>query len=546
MPPKWPLPEKGSKVPGTTITLEHADYTASKDLWEFYRHSDELTGGYAASVETYTSVEDVPDFETTYLIPHIRENDIDFPRRVASARPPRFVKEGIESITRVLTEQQPNRDEYPQKLSDWTSSVNPKKMSLQQWLSTEMWPKVERYGLCYSLARRPSIGGANLKEQEQAFKDAGLPEVLLLIITPENLPWWETDELGQFTICRFTEEKTKPKLEDNYPVLEETFTRHWWITHEGWWWCDEPQAVTEATPLIVGDVGTWNTGGKAMKSFPVVKWGLKDNIGPTAAASLAQLAYFRKESELDVVETNSAFPQRVMPMSAGDEDPEEAISSTHTTIGYDPEGMGGAKPFILETTGVSLTHFAEKRLPDLEAEALAPYGRQREVGGNDSGVALAHIQETSKNLYRQHSKAGADSEFRGLQPVAELLGETLEPQQRAAWPRQFGTLSDSSQSEILVAFWELEPGDEFKKYILAKFADMSFELTADQLTEALDAWETAKQEQEQREQEQEEALFGQDGALKEAQAEKTRAEANAVGKPFAANPKSAAKPEKKG
>jgi hypothetical protein len=133
--PKWPLPEVGNTIPQNTINLEHPEYIARKYLWEFFRHSDELTGGYKPSVETFTAVTAVPSFDETYLIPHIRETDQDFKRRVAAAKPPRFVREGIESITGVLTEQPPNRDAYPEPLKEWSSRVNADGDSLQQWIT---------------------------------------------------------------------------------------------------------------------------------------------------------------------------------------------------------------------------------------------------------------------------------------------------------------------------------------------------------------------------------------------------------------------------
>jgi hypothetical protein len=389
------------------------------------------------------------------------------------------VKEGIESLTGVLTQQTPNRDNYPQRLKDWTNAVTPDGTTLQQWISTELWPKVERYGVCYSYARRPTVGGSNLAEQEKAIRDKGLPEVLLHVIIPENLPWWHEDELGQFEIVHYTEEITKQRIESGYPVENETYTRHWWVTLEGWWYVDDNPVQKGEQALKVEDSGFWNTDRKPMQTFPIVPWEVKDRVPPTQAASYAQLAYFRKESELHVVEVNAAFPQTWVPTTAGDEDPEETVKGPHAVAGWDPEGTGGAKPMMLETTGVSLTHFAEKRLPDLESEALAPYGRQREVGGNDSGVALAHIQETAKNLYRQHSKAGGKSEFAAMQPVAELLGvlDQFDESARAAWPRKFGVLADANQSEILTAFWELEPGDGFKKEILSQFAELTISET---------------------------------------------------------------------
>jgi hypothetical protein len=322
-----------------------------------------------------------------------------------------------------------------------------------------------------------------------------------MVVNPENLPWWSVDELGQLEIVRYTEEIDNPDLQDGYPVLNETYTRHWWLTLEGWWYADDDQKGTD----------------EALKNFPVQKWALKDEIAPTEAASLAQLMYYRKDSELHIVEVNSAFPQTWIPVTAGDEDPEETVKGGHIVAGWDPTEASGAKPMILETTGVSLTHLVEKRLPELEEAALSPYGRQREVGGNDSGVALAHIQETAKNVFRQHAKAGSQSEYRGLQPVAELLGEELSEDAKVAWPRKFGTLSDTSQAEMLVSFKEMQPGPLFEEHILREMAEVTLsDLTPDQMDEAIEAWQTDQEEQKQREQEQEDSMFGLEAELNRA------------------------------
>ena len=543
-PPKWPVPELDSPIPRATLDLQHDDFKKWLPYWQFWRHSDEQTGGYAASTQTYTTSTVTPSYTETYLIPHIKEYDPNmFARRVASAKPPRFVKEGIESITGVLTQQQPNRDNYPPKLDSWTGHVNSTGDTLQEMIATDIWPLVERYGVVYTLAKRPEIDSPNMAEQERLLDDAGLPEVLLVVISPENMPWWETDDFGRFTIVRYTEERTYQRMEDGYPTESLTYQRHWWITKEGWWFTDDDaEAKGEGeTGLSVGGVGYWNEDQSPMKWFPVSPWELKDRVPPTASGSFAQLMYFRKDSELDLLEKNTAFAMTYVPSAGGDEDPEESIKGPHQIASWDPTDMGGAKPMILETTGVSLTHLAEKRLPELEAEALAPYGRQREVGGNDSGVALAHIQESAKNIYRQHSKAGGKSEYAALQPVAELLDEELTTDGRASWPRKFGVLADSSHGELLTSFWEKEPGDDFKEHILNEYSDMLLDLTGEQLQAALEEWRKAKEEQERKEQEQLDALMetepGEDG-------DGPRRDKDGISVPFAGNPASQAGPDK--
>jgi len=131
-----------------------------------------------------------------------------------------------------------------------------------------------------------------------------------------------------------------------------------------------------------------------------------------------------------------------------------------------------------------------------------------------------------------------------------LLGEEIDDKARASWPTKFGTLSDASQGELLTAFWELDPGEEFKKHILTEYAVISLsDLTAEQLEEALEAWTAEKEEQERKEQEQLDAFMnpepGEDGDEPRREFG-TKPPGSPIGKPAAANPKQAqGGPEKK-
>lgn len=535
-PPKWPIPPINAKVPASAISLEHPTFTARKNYWAFFRDSDELTGGYEASTQSYAGPEDVPVFTETYLIPHEKEMDYnDFKRRVAAAKPPRFVREGIEAIVGVITNEEPNRDTYPDKLQDWTNQVDAEGRTLQEWIGTVLWPLVERYGLCYSYAKRPDVVAGNLAEQEKAIRAKNLPDVLLCVITPENMPWWQIDEHGNTEIVRYVEPKVTQKTEEGFPTEIVEYNRHWWVTNQGWWYTDENNP--DEPELKVLGAGYFHADQSPMQYFPIVKWHLKGDIGPTEVAAFAQLMYFRKDSELHNVEVNAAFPMTWLPIGSGDENPEETVRGAHTVGGYDAEH--GGQPVILETSGVALTHFIEKRLPELEEEALSPYGRQREVGGNDSGVALAHIQQSAINIYRQHALAGSQSEFRAMRPVAELLGEAVDNKTKVAWARKFGTLSDTSQGDLLMAFWNLDPGDEFKKHILSQFSQITLaDLTAQQLEDAINAWSAEREEQKAKEEEERQAFLNPDEGTDGADPRRE------IGKPFAANPASAKGPEK--
>jgi hypothetical protein len=529
-PTLWPIPEIGSEVPRKALEHQSQEFKDRIDQWEFFRHSDELTGGYAASVETYTESTDAPTFTESYLIPHEKEDDEEFAKRVAKAVPPRFVQEGITSIVGVLTQQAPNRSEYPDEITDWMEQVTPDGLTWHQWINMYPGPLVQRYGLCYGMYRRPSIGGATLGEQEALISEAGLPKVLAQVINPEALEWWETDDTGVLQIVRYVEPLLQDVYESGYVVDTKDVTRHWFVTHEGWWYVDDAQGdSTGANQLIVGDAGHWIGPGQPLENFPITKWHLKDDRGPTEPASYAQLAYYRAESELMKIEESSAFSMTWVPIEASDQNPTETVKGPDTVGGFPSEGKH--VPMMLEPSGVSFEHFVNNRLPALEAAALSPYGRNREVGQNDSGVALAHIQETAVNIYRQHAKSFAASEFAALQPIAELLGTEMPIDARAEWPRQFGTLSDSKQMENLKEFLDSEPGEVYERHIMSAMADASLpDLTQREKEEAQKSYEDQQKKAEEErlafESEMDDQIFDE-------------GEESPIGKPAAMNPKQA-------
>lgn len=495
MPINWPIPELGSPVPRTALELQHEDYKARISDWEFFRHSDELTGGYSGSVQDYTSSTSIPTFNTSYLVPHEKEDGDEFARRVALATPPRYVQEGITSIVGVLTEQEPNRNEYPDGISEWMSRVNIRGDSLQQVIASEIAPLVERYGLMYTLSARPEFGGDTEGEQKEALEAAGVPEVLLHLISPEAVQWWVEDDTGRFEIVRYVETVTEFVYDGAYVVDEKDVERHWYITDEGWWYVDDPKETTTSgtNPLKVDGVGYWEGPGQQMTHFPLVRWQLKDQRAPTEVASFAQLAYYRAESELKKIEEASAFSMLWVPVETSDANPTEVVKGPDPVGGFPSEGSH--TPLLLEPSGVSFTHFVEHRLPELEEAALSPYGRSREVGGNDSGVALAHIQETAVNIYRTHAKAFSSSEFAMLLPTAELLGDEMPQDAKAEWPTDFGTLSDQKQMESLQMMLDADPGEEYEAYIISKMGQVTLsELTDKQRQEADEAYKKRQEE----------------------------------------------------
>ena len=127
---------------------------------------------------------------------------------------------------------------------------------------------------------------------------------------------------------------------------------------------------------------------------------------------------------------------------------------------------------------------------------------------------------------------GSQSEFMAIRTVAEMLGSALPDDTKVAWAKKFGALSDSSQGELLTTFWDIDPGDEFKKHILSQFAQVALaDLTAEQLSGAIDAWHAEKSERDQREAEERKMFLsvddGDDG-------DERRRE---ISRPAAANPR---------
>ena len=492
---------KGSPIPAKAFQLKRPEYKKMLPFWEFYRHSHELTGGYEANVQTYKSSSEGDDqysFDETYLVPHEKESALDFSRRVANATPPRFIQEGISYITGVLTQQPPNRDGYPDEINEWSTRVTAQGQTLHQWIAADVVPMVERYGHVYTLHTRPDIGGDSAAEQTAAREAAGLPEVVCSVILPENLPWWETDDSGRLVAVRYTEVKSVQVDEGGLPVDEKEATLHWWITLEGWMSAVE----TNETAIVDGalakngavlDSGTWNTDGSLMDNLPVVKVEL-NGPGPTEAAALSMLKYFRVESVLTNLEYSTGFPMTWVPVESEDANPAETVKGENIVGGFPADGAH--VPMILEPEGTSIGHLVTERLPALETDSLTPYGRNREVGNNDSGVALAHISEGAAKVHTDHALAFSGGEFDMMQPVAELLNVELKDESRVKWPNDFKALDDVKETEIATAFKEMMPGSYFEEKIIAAQARRTLpDLLDPDYEEGLEVWRTEKEEE---------------------------------------------------
>jgi hypothetical protein len=502
------LPKKDEIVPREAITLEHPDFTANKAEWEFFRHSDELTGGYTASTATFTGPTAIESFDTTYLVPHGKEDSLDLDRRVAKATPPRFVQEGIMGVTGDLTQQSPDREGYPEKIKKWANRVNIEGDTLKQFIDARVVPMVLRYGHGYTYAIRSSVVAETEKEAQEKRDAGGIPEVLIYALNPENVPWWRTDDLGRYTNLRYVEHKSRVTYSGPFPVGYTKIKRHWFLSLEGWYYVDDytdivvsGQPLTEDVPLTVGAVASW---GKTLKWFPVVKWDLEGN-NPTKPASYAQLAYFRKDSELDNLETECCFPMKFLPVESIVENPAEVVMGP-SMVGTFPAG-GKHVPMILQPDATAFTHYQEQRLPALEDMAKAPYGRSAAAGAA-TGLALAHQEKASTAVLKDLAGAFEKGEFSALLPVAELLGDELSDEARISWPREFHALNAQMQMEVLTGFSDLEPGDEYKKEILKAAGKVALpDLSAKRTDECLDAWEADEKEKREAEAEKDDLLF---------------------------------------
>jgi hypothetical protein len=495
------IPKPGELVPYDAIYLKHAEYEARIDFWKFFRDSDELTGGYAAVTKAFSTAAgngDIPSVLESYLIPHEKEDAYDFKRRVAAARPPHFVSEGIEGIVGVLTHRPASRV-LPDKVTEWMGRVTREGASWNHLVSANVLPQLERYGVTYTLAKPPNVY-AGTEAEAQALRDAqGLPKVEVVLVSPEALEWWETDEVGLLASARYVEDVTKIVYDGIWPTEEESLRRHWYLTRLGWWYVDEPLEGKDRLEVV--ESGYWLGPGKPMRHHPLSQWSLKDCRGPTESAAFAQVAYFRKESELSNLETATCFPMTWIPIKMKDENPEEIVKGPNIVGVFSDESKH--VPLILQPDSGPFTHYQEKRLPAIADDCLAPYGRRRASGGDDSGRALQHIELQAQNIWRQHSEFCGESELRALRPVAEFLGEEITEEHRCQWPTDFGALSDEIKAKMLMDFAEsAEPGPLYKEKAVRAWAGVAMpELTDADHDEAIEAMQKDMEERKKKEEE---------------------------------------------
>ena len=490
------LPQAGDVVSQQTLFLKHSEYKSRIDYWRFFRDSDELTGGYAAVTKAFRysgGNADIPTVSESYLLPHEKEDSYDFNRRVASARPPHFVSEGIEGIVGVLTHRPASRV-LPDKVVEWMGRVNREGASWAHLVSANVLPQLERYGVTYTLAKPPSVYAGTEAEAQQIRDAQGLPKVEIVCVSPEALEWWEVDSAGLLVTARYVEEVTELIYDGIWPTEEDTIRRHWFLTKLGWWYVDEPTSGAIKGDFEIKESGYWLGAGKEMKHFPLSQWALKDKRGPTEAASFAQLAYYRKESELSNLETATCFPMTWIPIKMKDENPEEVVKGPNIVGTFDSEGKH--TPLILQPDSAPFDHYQEKRLPAIADDCLGPYGRRRASGQDDSGRALQHLELQAQNIWRQHAEFCGESELRALRPVAEFLGDEITEEHKCSWPTDFGALSDEIKAKMLQDFSEsMEPGPLYKEKAVRAWASVAMpELTDDDHDEAIEAMQKEAEE----------------------------------------------------
>jgi hypothetical protein len=455
--PLTQIPPKGETIDRAVIMADHPQYTQGIDLWMFLRHSHELTGGFAPYVKDFTSIAAPTLFSHTFLVPHEKEDAADLNRRVAHATPPRFVRDGIAATSGVLLQQSARRT-YPPALEEWMAAVTISRESWDTWLGISLIPALLRYGFVYVLPHRPAIEALNMAQ----YDEAGLPPVVVDIVSPEALRAWEYDDVGQLLWARYTEDR----MDSHGPLGTSTdaIKRHWWITALGWFAVDDLSAASAAgsnDALVVVTSGHWLESQQPLTcGAPLAAWEFPDHVGPTHIAATKQLEYYRTESDLRKLETATAFSQVWVPVASRDQDPSLTVKGPDIVGGFPYDAKH--TPLILSPDSGPFAHFSE-RLSVLRSECMEAYGLGDPPSGATTGIALAHTEVKATNLYRLMGQVCAKGEASTMRVVSQLLGVEWNDDMRPVWPKEFGALASTKTLENVETFAKLEPGDEYMK-----------------------------------------------------------------------------------
>ena len=509
-----PIPKVGTELPQSSIqrTAEHPEFTASWLWYRFLRESHEMSGAYAPVVDSY----DTPKYSVTrllsYLVPHEREDADQFQWRIRRARAPKFLAKGIAVTSGVLTFQKPRRDGMPKRLEQWLRWVNPKGQDWRSYVATDIVPMLERYSWLLVLISPPPIGGRTEAEQKAAREKAQLPELTASVISPEAIRAWERDDLGRYTWLRYVEAVYLPggPLDGGGRRIH----RHWWLTRSGWWYADDlmgtadiearyptrtdPEASDGSAPvqgeqvtdsivaavrheregkLLVGGSGYWQPDHSELASVPVATWELPGRVSPSHDCAMAQLDYYRTESELKTIEAATAFSQTWVPTIGGSRDPTSMVRGA-STIGTFPSESHHV-PMVLSPDAGPFAHFSG-RLVRLSSEAYDAWGLQQDLSGSGTGIALSLIQDRATNLYRQHSTSLTQGDTECMEIAATLLGEDLSDEYVCEYPSDFSPLTAEAVIANVETFLGLDVGEFFERRAKVEAA----RVVLPQLTEA--------------------------------------------------------------
>jgi hypothetical protein len=489
------IPKPGTVVKQEAISsqADHPEFRQRSQWYRFLRESHEMSGGYAPVLDTHRYAADPTTLLTSYIIPHEREDITQYQTRVRAAKPPQFVAEGIAITAGVLSYQAPRRSGHTPVLEEWLRWCTVDGQDWRSVVSTAVVPMLERYGWTGVLLTPPPVSGQTEAQVRAAREQAELPALLASVVTPEAIRAWGTDSLGRLEWVRYVEVVylAGGPLDGGGQRVR----RHWWITKQGWWYVDDlrgsadvemlspqrddPQKIDAsashqgdqardayASPsgkteqkLIVGGAGKWKPDGSPLSRLPLVVWELTNRVSPSHACALAQLDYYRTESELRNLELQTAFSQVWVPMMSDNTDPTQFVRGG-ASIGSFPMDARHV-PLMLSPDPGPFEHFM-KRLQDLRNDAYGAWGLRQDLSGGSTGLALSLIQERSTNLYRQHAEALTQGDVRTMSVAAEMLGEELSDDFTAEYPTDFSSLTATAIVENVTLFLAMDPGEEYE------------------------------------------------------------------------------------
>jgi hypothetical protein len=299
------VPKPKTKISHTELSLTNPDYDEKQEEWKFNHDAVTGKGGFAPYRGEYNDT-DLPFTEeerealqrrrpsvSGYLQPFPGEGwNYDWRRRRAYYH--NALNTAVKMLVGMLTRRKPRR-EYSdiEKTHKWMDSVSAKHLSFDDWISTEVLPKMITFGEVLTLYTNQfgSDDYASRAEQDAAAKIEGLPnDIIGTTIDPRTMMDWSTTSGGRYRYLKTKEETnfTGVFTKRAMPSVHDIGYLYKCYNDEGWWTIVQPKGGSDEFMKMFKAPMVWKSGEWPAKLSgpPIAVW----RIGETGESIVSEAA----------------------------------------------------------------------------------------------------------------------------------------------------------------------------------------------------------------------------------------------------------------